>query len=117
MDGVPRDRPHDALERLAIPARYEIGEPIYRCNDSIEHWYRVIEGAARESALTVDGRRHIVDFILAGDLFGFGASGARHCCVEAIVPGTVIARYLRRSAEGLAGFDPQNTHYVTDDAV
>ena len=116
MEGVPRDRPLAALERLAIPARYEIGEPIYRCNDSIEHWYRVIEGAARESALTVDGRRHIVDFILAGDLFGFGASGARHCCVEAIVPGTVIARYPRRSAERLADSDPQIARYIREAA-
>jgi CRP-like cAMP-binding protein len=35
-----RDRPLAALERLAILGRYDTGEPVYRCNDSIEHWYR-----------------------------------------------------------------------------
>ena len=96
-----------ALERLAVVARYEIGEAVYRYNDPREHWYRVVGGAARKCALTGDGRRHIVDFALPGDLFGFGVTGGRQFCAEAIVPGTLIARYPRRSAETLADADPQ----------
>jgi CRP-like cAMP-binding protein len=106
-EGIPQARPLLALESLAILDRYESGESVYRCNDSIEHWYRILGGAARASAVSGDGRRHIVDFIFPGDLFGFGVFGGRQFCVEAIVPGTLIARYPRRSAERLADSDPQ----------
>lgn len=44
-----------ALERLAVVARYEAGESVYRYNDPIEYWYRVVRGAARKSALSGDG--------------------------------------------------------------
>jgi CRP/FNR family transcriptional regulator, nitrogen fixation regulation protein len=107
---------HAALERLATRAQYAPGESIYRCNDSIEHWYRIVDGAARKSALSDDGRRHIVDFIFPGDLFGLGAFGSRQFCVEAIVAGTVIARYPRRSAERLADCDPQIARSIRESA-
>jgi CRP/FNR family transcriptional regulator, nitrogen fixation regulation protein len=97
----------ETLERLAIVAEYDIGASIYRCNDPVEHWFRIVSGAARKSVLTGDGRRHIVDFMLPGDFFGFGASHGRHFSVEAIVPGSVIARYPRGNAERLADCDPQ----------
>jgi CRP-like cAMP-binding protein len=100
------DRSLGALERLAVVARYEAGEAVYRCNDPIEHWYRVVRGAARKSALSGDGRRHIVDFMLPGDFFGFGLSRPRQFCVEAIFPGTLIARYARTAVERLADSDP-----------
>jgi CRP/FNR family nitrogen fixation transcriptional regulator len=99
-------KPLGAMESLGISARYENGETVYRCNDAVEHWYRITAGAARKSALTADGYRHIVDFLLPGDLFGFGTRGVRPFCVEAILPGTVIVRYPRRSVEQLADSDP-----------
>jgi CRP-like cAMP-binding protein len=98
------DRSLGALERLAVVARYEAGESVYRCNDPIEYWYRVVRGAARKSALSGDGRRHIVDFMLPGDFFGLARP--RHFCVEALFPGTLIARYPRVSVERLADCDP-----------
>ncbi len=107
MEGISADTAFPVLERLATVARYEIGESIYRYNDPSEHWYRVVGGAARKSAVTGDGRRHIVEFIFPGDLFGFGTTRGRDFCVEAIVPGTLVARYPRRCAERLADSDPQ----------
>ena len=95
-----------ALERLAVVARYEAGESVYRCNDPIEHWYRIVRGAARKSALSGDGRRHIVDFMLPGDFFGFGLALRRRFCVEALFPGTLIARYPRTGVERLVDCDP-----------
>jgi CRP-like cAMP-binding protein len=100
------DRSLGALERLAVVARYETGESVYRCNDPIEYWYRVVRGAARKSALSGDGRRHIVDFMLPGDFFGFGLARPRHFWVEALFPGALIARYPRVSVERLADCDP-----------
>jgi CRP/FNR family nitrogen fixation transcriptional regulator len=96
-----------ALESLAVPARYKNGEAVYRCNDPVDSWYRIVAGAARKCAPTAAGYRHIVDFLLPGDMFGFGAQGVRPFCVEAIVPGTLIVRYPRRDAEQLADADPQ----------
>jgi len=104
--GARDDRSLGALEHLALVARYEAGESVYRCNDPIEYWYRVIRGAARKSALSGDGRRHIVDFMLPGDFFGFGLVRPRQFCVEALFPGTLIACYPRARVERLADSDP-----------
>jgi CRP/FNR family transcriptional regulator, nitrogen fixation regulation protein len=95
------------LESLAVLSRYAAGESVYRRNDPTEYWYRVIRGAARKSALSADGRRHIVDFILPGDFFGFALAQAPRFCVEAIFPATLIARYPRLEAERLADSNPQ----------
>jgi CRP-like cAMP-binding protein len=107
VEGTAPDRPLAALEQLAILGRYDTDQCVYHCNDSIEHWYRVVRGAARSSALSDDGRRYIVDFVFPGDLFGFCGQRARHFCVEAIVSGTLIARYPRDRAEKLADSNPQ----------
>jgi CRP/FNR family transcriptional regulator, nitrogen fixation regulation protein len=112
VEGAARDRPVAALERLAILGRYDTGQSVLRGNDLIENWYRVVSGAASNSALSCEGRRHIVDFVFPGDLFGFGAVSGRHFCVEAIVPGTLIARYPRESAERLADSDPQTARNI-----
>jgi CRP/FNR family transcriptional regulator, nitrogen fixation regulation protein len=112
--GARSDRSLGALEHLAVVARYEAGESVYRCNDPVEHWYRVVRGAARKSALSGDGRRHIVDFMLPGDFFGFGLSRPRHFCVEAIFPGSLIARYPRASVERLADCDPPVAHDIRE---
>jgi CRP/FNR family nitrogen fixation transcriptional regulator len=114
LERFPRERSLETLERLAIVNRYEIGTSIYRYNDPVEHWFRIVAGAARMSALTGDGRRHIVDFMLPSDFFGFAASGGRNFCVEAIIPGTLIARYPRRSAERLADCDPQIARHIRE---
>jgi CRP-like cAMP-binding protein len=105
-----------ALAQLALPARYTTGESIYRCNDKIEHWYQLVSGAARKSALSGDGRRHIVDFILPSDPFGLAAAGLRRFCVEALVPGTLIARFPRFAAERLADSDPEVSRYIREAA-
>jgi CRP/FNR family transcriptional regulator, nitrogen fixation regulation protein len=115
VERIPGDRALGDLERLASVARYGIGESVYRFNDPIEHWFRIVAGAARKSTLTGDGRRHIVDFILPGDMFGFGAAESQFC-VEAIAPATLIARYPRRSAEPLADSDPQIARIVREAA-
>jgi CRP/FNR family transcriptional regulator, nitrogen fixation regulation protein len=109
-------RPLSAMESLAIPALYENGEAVYRHYEPVDYWYRVVAGAARKSALTADGERHIVDFLLPGDLFGFGARGVRPFGVEAIVPSTLIARYPRRDVEELADSDPQIARGIRESA-
>jgi CRP/FNR family transcriptional regulator, nitrogen fixation regulation protein len=116
QDGPSPAEALGAMESLAIASRYANGEAVYRCNDPVEYWYRIVAGAARKSALTADGYRHIVDFLLPGDLFGFGARGLRPFCVEAIVPGTLVVRYPRRSVEQLADSDPRIARGIRESA-
>ncbi len=96
-----------ALDRLAILRQYETEQSIYRYSDPADHWFRIVSGAARRSALTAEGHRHIMDFLLPGDFFGFCVHGAYQSSAEAIVPGTLVARYGRSSAERLADSNPQ----------
>jgi CRP/FNR family transcriptional regulator, nitrogen fixation regulation protein len=84
---------------------YHRAQEIYGETAPAEHWYRLETGAARKYALIADGRRCIVDFLFPGDYFGFRM---RHCnsfAVEAIVPGTKVARYSRRILEAAADRD------------
>ena len=46
------------------------GQEIYAPDDPADHWYRSSSGMARKCAVTADGRRQIVDFLLPGDFFG-----------------------------------------------
>ena len=100
-------RPDQPLERLAVVASYETGQPIHRYKDPAEHWFRIVAGAGRKIALSANGHRQVVDFLLPGDFFGLCVSSAHHSCVEAMVPGTSVARYARCSAEHLADLDPK----------
>ena len=102
----------DSLQQLAVVARYDTDQPVYRYNDPAQYWFRVVAGAARKAALSGDGRRHIVDFLLPGDFFGFCPSNGHHFCVEATVAGTLVARYPRRSAEQLADSDPDVARHI-----
>ena len=96
----------EPLEQLAVVSRYESGQSVYRPNQVADNWFRVASGAARKTASSSDGHRHIVDFLLPGDFFGFCASSGYPFCVEVIVPGTRIARYTRSNAEKLADSNP-----------
>jgi CRP/FNR family nitrogen fixation transcriptional regulator len=103
-----------ALDSLATLTRSEVGDTIYHCREQTHYWYRIITGAARKCALTADGRRQIVDFLVPGDLFGFGVRHTHHFSAEVIIPGTTIARYPRHSAEQLAEVDPQISRWIRE---
>jgi Cyclic nucleotide-binding domain len=74
-------------------ASYERGEEIYSGTYSSEYWYCVMSGAARKYALLRDGRRRVIDFLLPGNFFGFPTRHKEYFATDAIVPGTIIARY------------------------
>lgn len=105
-----------ALERLGTLLQCEMDETVCDCTDGARDWYRVVSGAARRCSLTADGRRQIVDFLLPGDLFGFGPDAIHHISTEVIIGGTTIARYPLRRAEQLAESDPQVGRWVRERA-
>ncbi len=94
-------------DTLAIRTRWGRAQIIYDEGDPVECWYRVVSGMARRFNVRSDGRRQIVDLLLPGDVFGFGAQGWHAFAAEAIRDGTVIARYSRVRLETLAASDPR----------
>jgi CRP-like cAMP-binding protein len=102
------------MERLSTIIPCEVNDTIYHCREQARYWYRVVTGAVRKCALTVDGHRQIVDFLVPGDLFGFGVRDTHHFSTEAIIPETTIARYPRNSAEQLAEADPQAGRWIRE---
>ncbi len=99
-----RQRP-SPLASLAVRLECARGRIIYIEDNPVDYWYRVESGILRRFSTRVDGRRQIVDLLLPGDAFGFGAEGRHHFTVEAISDGTVVARYPRSRVETLAQAD------------
>jgi CRP/FNR family transcriptional regulator, nitrogen fixation regulation protein len=99
--------PLGSLESMSAIARFAPGDPIYLSGDPADFWYRILSGACRKCAYGLGGSRQIVDFLCAGDLFGYDAQDVHSFSTEAIVPGTTVARYPRRNAERVADSDPQ----------
>jgi CRP/FNR family nitrogen fixation transcriptional regulator len=97
--------PLEVVDSLAVPVRCRRGQEIYSAESSVECWYRVLAGAARRFTLRTNGRRQIVDLLLPGDVFGFGADGRHYFSAEAVGTGTVIAQYPRSSVEKIAASD------------
>jgi CRP-like cAMP-binding protein len=90
------------------------GEAIYRRDQPARFWYRIVNGVARKCVLTPEGRRQIVDFLLPGDVFGFGSREVHHFTTEAITSGTLVCRYPRESAAKLASEDPQVACWIRE---
>jgi len=100
--------PPEALEDLARITRCRRDQEIYRQEDPVESWYRVVSGVLRRFAVRPDGRRQIVDFLLPGDCFGFAGGDERHhFAVEAVTNGTTVTCYPRRRVERLAESNPE----------
>jgi CRP-like cAMP-binding protein len=79
----------EALVAIGITVQVAPGQTIALEGDPCSHCFRVLSGAVRLYKATVDGRRQLIDFLVAGDCFGL--LGARHTCsVEAISHTTLI---------------------------
>ena len=105
------------MEALAVLTAYRRGQEIHAAGVPAENWYRLVSGVARSSALQPDGRRQIVGFLLPGEYFGFTARDRYVSAAEAVVDGTVAARYPRPRLERLADSDPKVRRYVRVRAV
>ena len=99
--------PLSSLESMSTIARFAAGHPIYLIGSPADFWYRILSGACRMCAYGFDGNRQIVDFLRPGDFFGYDAQNVHSFSTEALVPGTTVAVYPRRSAERVADSDPQ----------
>src|SRR6266403_5388930 len=102
-----RQTPLESLEPLAARIQCARGQEIYKEDSPVDYWYRIISGVARRFSARADGRRQIVDLLLPGDVFGFGARGKHHFEVEAVTDDTVVARLPCSRVQALAASDPR----------
>ncbi len=102
---VPRARaPLAALEGIGTQRTIQRGEDIFSMGDRAEHGYRIVSGCVRMVGLMEDGRRHVTEFLLPGDLFGFDVVDSHHLAAEA-VSDTIVTCYPRRTIDSLARGD------------
>jgi CRP-like cAMP-binding protein len=111
-----KPKPLAALESVAAFVSCRRGQEVYRQTDATDRWYRIHSGLAKRYALLADGRQQILDFLLPGDLFGFGARNQHQFTVEVVVDDTVLASYPRREVEMLAERDPSVARLICAEA-
>lgn len=96
----------EALRDLAVVSSYNAGDTVYYEQIESQYCYGIVRGAARKVIVLSEGRRSIVEFLMPGDLFGFGSSFERLYSVEVIAARTAIARYACLQIDELANRDP-----------
>jgi CRP-like cAMP-binding protein len=99
-------------ERLERPAGIGItltalpGQTIVVEGDPIEGWFRIAGGAVRLSKSTPDGRRQVIDFLIAGECFGISSEEHYGYTVEAIAR-TTLVRHSRARLEAAIEAQPE----------
>jgi CRP/FNR family transcriptional regulator len=79
----------EGLVGIGITSQAAPGQTIVLEGDPCSHCFRVLTGAVRLYKATLDGRRQLIDFLVAGDCFGL--LGAHYTySVEAITHTTLI---------------------------
>ena len=78
---------------------------LFAQGDEARYAYRILSGVVRTYRMMSDGRRHVTDFLLAGDVLGFEI-GADHNASAVAVTECVVRRYPRRQLELAADDQP-----------
>jgi CRP/FNR family nitrogen fixation transcriptional regulator len=78
-----------------VRMRFARNEEIFGESEPSDYVYRVVSGAARTVRFGSDGRRQILGFPIAGDVFGLDLGGTHSCSAEAVTDCEVVV--VRRS--------------------
>jgi CRP/FNR family nitrogen fixation transcriptional regulator len=98
----------ECLSRLhpySIRQRFEKNATIFAEGDSADRIFKVADGVVRICKHTADGRRHIVDFALPGELLGL-VEDDRHDLTAEAVNEVVLVSYPRSRIDRLGIADP-----------
>jgi len=111
-EAQPAVEPGPVGERLERPTGIGItvtaasGQTIVVEGDPIEGWFRIASGAVRLSKSTPDGRRQVIDFLIAGESFGISSEEHYGYTVEAIAR-TTLVRHSRARLEAAIEAQPE----------
>ncbi len=100
------DNDLDFLDTLGSVLLLKRDSALFREGDPATSYYKVVSGAVRAYKLLPDGRRHITDFFMAGDLIGIGTLLTHACTVESVNDATLI-RYERRAIDAMIMRSPR----------
>ena len=85
---------NEHLTRLSdhgIRLRFHRNDIVAAAGEAAAHIYTISSGCLRLSHHGSDGRRHIADFLFAGDVWGLGDAGIFALTAEAVSPVTLTA--------------------------
>lgn len=85
---------------------YRRGETIFAEGEPADRVYKIIFGTVRLCRYSPGGRRHITDFMLAGDLVGFLECADQPMTAEAVEDVTLIS-YPRACVDRLVASNPE----------
>jgi CRP/FNR family transcriptional regulator len=88
------------LDSCAMKQTFKRGEVIFHEGDPASAHFKVVTGAVRIFNILADGRRHVIDFMLEGQTFGFTIYSAHGFCAEAITD-CVVSRFERSAIDRL----------------
>ncbi len=92
--GAPASPLADPLDRrlqaIGSPVAFEAGRTILIGDEPADHLYLVASGIVRKSKILADGRRHIVDFLGRGEVFGLSETPVFSYLVEAETDATLV---------------------------
>jgi CRP-like cAMP-binding protein len=106
--------PWIVLQPFAVTRAYSCGQAVYGPRGPAQDWYILVSGAARMCLILNDGHRRIVDFLLPGDTFGFGARNGRQFFVEAIIEPTIVQSFPRDLVESTAEINKELQRAIQD---
>jgi CRP/FNR family transcriptional regulator len=109
----PPQSPEDLLNRIGSTLSAERDHGIFFEGDPAEHYYKIVSGTVRLVRMLSDGRRHILDFLHAGQFFGFAYDGEYQMTAEAVTPVTLV-RYQRRQIDDLVATRPSLAKFILD---
>jgi CRP/FNR family transcriptional regulator len=95
----------EGLVGIGITTQARPGQTIVLEGDPCSHCFRVLSGAVRLYKGTADGRRQLIDFLVAGDCFGL-LGGHYTYSVEAITH-TTLSRTPRASVAAAVRQQPE----------
>jgi CRP/FNR family transcriptional regulator, nitrogen fixation regulation protein len=102
-----------ALERIGSRRSFVREEVIYSEGDPSDCWYKVVAGTVRITKMLADGRRHIAEFYISGDSFGYDNAVERLHSAEAVGE-VVVMRYSWRATERLLDGNPRLARQLRD---
>ena len=94
------------LREFSSRQQFSRNETIFSEGDAADHVYKIISGTVRLCRHMPDGRRHIADFMLPGDLVGF-AECAEHPFTAEAITAAIVTSYPRNQFDRLGDGDPQ----------
>lgn len=88
---APPPMPGQTIVPVGVTVRRAPGEEIFAEGEPVDTVYQVLSGTVRTYRLLGDGRRHVCDFHVPGDVLGLEAVGDYSCSAEGMTDVILLA--------------------------